>query len=166
MPEPSFQTVLDWSALLEEHRGRIDVVAILVTPDGRYLVQHRDDKPGIFFPGHWGGFGGGVEPGETVTQAVIREMEEELSFTPGNPKLFTELAMPMEKLTVPIMVKVFFEIEVTEADIEAMVQKEGAGKKLFEIGDLLKETKIVPWDIWGMMLHSRQNTVLRRDMAP
>jgi len=159
-------TAIDWSGQLDQHKGRIDVVAILVTPDGRYLMQQRDDIPGIFFPGYWGGFGGGVEAGETAEQAVIREMQEELGFTPKNPKRFTELAMPMGDLKVPLMVKVFFEIEVSETDIETMVQGEGAGKKLFTMESLLQEPKIVPWDVWGMMLHSRKETVLRRKMAP
>ena len=55
---------------------------------------------------------------------------------------------------------------VTEQDISRMIQREGAGKQLFAIDDLLREPKIVPWDIWGMMLHSRKNQVLKREMAP
>jgi len=166
MSSTSLNTSVDWSGLIEKNEGRIDVVAILATPDNRYLMQKRDNIPGIFFPDHWGGFGGGVEPGETVHQAITRELEEELEFTPRNAKPFTELAMPMDALAVPFMVKVFFEIAITEQDISQMVQREGAGKKLFMIDDLLKETKIVPWDIWGMMLHSRKGQVLKREMAP
>ena len=166
MDFPPYQTTIDWSPILAEPGGRIDVVAILVTPDVRYLVQLRDDKPGIFFPGFWGGFGGGIEPGETAEQAIIREMEEELCFTPQSPKRFTELAMPMAALTVPTMVKVFFEIPINETDIAQMNQKEGANKKLFKINDLMQQPKIVPWDCWGMMLHARRHSVLRREMAP
>jgi hypothetical protein len=36
--------------------------AIIVTDDGRYLMQERDDTPGIFYPDHWGLFGGAFEP--------------------------------------------------------------------------------------------------------
>jgi hypothetical protein len=32
---------------------------------GRYLVQLCDSKPTIFFPDHWGCFGGAGEAGET-----------------------------------------------------------------------------------------------------
>src|SRR6201999_3754337 len=43
--------------------GRWCAAALLVTPDGRYLMQHRDDKPGILLPGHWALFGGTIDPG-------------------------------------------------------------------------------------------------------
>ena len=74
--------------------------------------------------------------------------------------------MPMAALTVPTMVKVFFEIPINETDIAQMNQKEGANKKLFKINDLMQQPKIVPWDCWGMMLHARRHSVLRREMAP
>ena len=39
------------------------VAAIIVFDNGKYLLQLRDDKPGIFFPAHWGLFSGGVDAG-------------------------------------------------------------------------------------------------------
>ena len=37
------------------------VAALIVLDDGRYLMQQRDDIPGIFYPGYWGLFGGAIE---------------------------------------------------------------------------------------------------------
>jgi len=34
----------------------------------------------------WNGFGGKVDPNETITAAAIREMEEESGVTPKDPK--------------------------------------------------------------------------------
>ena len=34
------------------------VAALLVHEDGSYIMQLRDSKPEIFYPGHWGCFGG------------------------------------------------------------------------------------------------------------
>src|ERR1700728_4422471 len=53
-------------------------VALIVDERGRYLMQLRDAKRTIFFPEHWGCFGGALEPGETDEQCLAREIEEEL----------------------------------------------------------------------------------------
>lgn len=58
----------------------IDLSAVILYDDqDRILLQHRtDDAP--TFPGYWSFFGGGVEPGETLEQAAVREAYEELSY--------------------------------------------------------------------------------------
>ena len=48
----------------------------------RFLMQLRDDIPGIVYPGHWGLFGGHLEPGETAEQAFTREVQEEINYLP------------------------------------------------------------------------------------
>jgi 8-oxo-dGTP pyrophosphatase MutT (NUDIX family) len=45
-------------------------------------MQLRDNIPGIIYPGHWGFFGGHIDPGETPESAVMRELLEEISYTP------------------------------------------------------------------------------------
>ena len=62
-------------------------VAILVA-DGRYALQHRDDRPDIAWPGHWGLFGGTIEPGESPAEAVRRELHEELGLVVVECPLF------------------------------------------------------------------------------
>ena len=49
---------------------RPGVAAVILTADG-VLLQRRDDN------GKWGLPGGGVEPGESVTVAIVREVREE-----------------------------------------------------------------------------------------
>ena len=65
-----------------EPQGRLKpanaAVALIVDEQGRYLVQLRDSKPNIFFPDHWGCFGGAIEPGETNERCLARELDEEL----------------------------------------------------------------------------------------
>ena len=54
------------------------VAALLRLADGRYVMQLRDSNPEIFYPDHWGCFGGAVDPGETPVAALVRELAEEL----------------------------------------------------------------------------------------
>jgi 8-oxo-dGTP diphosphatase len=57
-------------------------IAILHIQD-RFLMQLRDDIPGIIYPGHWAFFGGHIDLGETPEEAVKRELQEEIGHTPS-----------------------------------------------------------------------------------
>jgi 8-oxo-dGTP pyrophosphatase MutT (NUDIX family) len=55
---------------------------VMVRKDGAVLMQHRDDKQGIFYPDYWGYPGGSVEDGEDFKAAAVRELYEETGYTP------------------------------------------------------------------------------------
>jgi 8-oxo-dGTP diphosphatase len=54
--------------------------AIIIDSRGHFLLQQRDDIPGILYPGKIGLFGGHREGDETYLECVIREIHEEISF--------------------------------------------------------------------------------------
>lgn len=58
----------------------IHVALAILYREGKFLMQLRDDIPGIVYPGVWGLFGGHVEPGETPEMAVKRELIEEIGY--------------------------------------------------------------------------------------
>ena len=51
------------------------VAALILDKEGRYLLQLRDDVPEIWFPDHWGLFGGAIDRDETREDALYREMK-------------------------------------------------------------------------------------------
>jgi 8-oxo-dGTP diphosphatase len=55
-------------------------IAILIDSHGRFLLQQRDDIPGIIHPGKIGLFGGHREGVETYLQCVVREIHEEIGY--------------------------------------------------------------------------------------
>jgi 8-oxo-dGTP diphosphatase len=65
-------------------------VGILLQPDGRFLLTSR--PRGKVYEGYWEFPGGKFEPGETVAQALRRELFEEIGIVIGDAPLWkTEL---------------------------------------------------------------------------
>jgi 8-oxo-dGTP diphosphatase len=54
---------------------------ILVTADGSYVLQVRDNKPGIGDPGKLSLFAGGLLTGEDPLDGALRELAEETTLT-------------------------------------------------------------------------------------
>ncbi len=56
-------------------------VGVLIQPDGRFLLTSR--PPGKVYEGYWEFPGGKLEPGESVEQALRRELLEEIGVCVG-----------------------------------------------------------------------------------
>lgn len=56
-------------------------VGVLIDPQGRFLLTSR--PPGKVYAGYWEFPGGKVEAGESVAQALRRELQEEIGVTVG-----------------------------------------------------------------------------------
>ena len=82
--EADFPALCDW----RDPGAGAGAHVLIHDAGGRVLLQLRDDIPGMAYPGRWSLFGGGVEPGETLRAAAVREVAEE-----------TGLALPPASLT-------------------------------------------------------------------
>jgi len=56
----------------------------------RFLLQLRDIKDWIPYPGHWGAFGGEIESHENPEMAGLRELGEELGYVPEEVHYFRD----------------------------------------------------------------------------
>ena len=61
-------------------------VGVLLQPDGAFLLTSRPE--GTVYAGYWEFPGGKLEAGETVEQALRRELQEELGITIGPAELW------------------------------------------------------------------------------
>ncbi|MGV8169628.1 MAG: NUDIX domain-containing protein [Candidatus Nanoarchaeia archaeon] len=61
-----------------------EITKAVIQKDGKFLLVKRSNYTEIF-PGFWDFPGGGIEPGETPEQTVVREVREEtsLEINPG-----------------------------------------------------------------------------------
>ena len=61
----------------DDYHTHAAAAVFLLTPDRRLILQLRDNKPDIHYPGMITAFGGGAEAGETPAECALRELEEE-----------------------------------------------------------------------------------------
>jgi 8-oxo-dGTP pyrophosphatase MutT (NUDIX family) len=128
--------------------------AILVTPDGRYLMQLRDNNPEISFPCFFCFFGGALEPGEDPEAGLRRELGEELEMEAGDISYFSQLAFDAIYANGGVRQRYYFEISIDPGVIETLVLHEGAGMKLMTVDDIAEESfRVVPYDLGILRLH-------------
>jgi len=140
--------------------------ALMVTADGHYLMQLRDDKPTILLPDHWALFGGTVDPGETALQAMRRELVEELEFDAREIEPLTEMIIELPLAPPRFDRMSFFVVPIAPDDVTRMVQHEGAGKCLFTPEALAAEAKVAPWDLAAVLMHARRQALFPASSRP
>lgn len=129
------------------------VAAILLDPAGRYLLQRRDDIPGIWFPGHWGFFGGAIEPGEDPLQAMIRELREEIGIelAPERFTIFMRVEFDLEGIGP--RGRHFFTATLTAAELPRLKLGEGAEMRWVAGAEALATLPVTSYDSVGLFLH-------------
>jgi len=133
--------------------------ALLVTSDGRYLMQLRDNKQGLSLRNHWAFFGGEVEEGEDSQGALEREIFEELTYKIKKSVWFHEAIYILPQHRHRITRKAYYIVPIEFGEIKSMVQKEGAGMKLMMLSEMLQLPNIAPWDLSVAILHQREKII-------
>jgi 8-oxo-dGTP pyrophosphatase MutT (NUDIX family) len=129
------------------------VAAVIVLDDRKYLMQLRDQKPGIFYPGHWGLFGGGIDTGESPEAALRRELEEELRLTASSVRYLTELTFDYGRFGR--ISRYFYETQVNASSLVGLTLREGVEMCAFLASDILNRPRVVPYDSFAIWLHAR-----------
>lgn len=130
--------------------------AIILDPRDRYLLQLRDDKPTIWYPAHWGLFGGAIEAAEDAEAALRRELDEELGFAPQRVALFGRFVFELFGASAP---RHLYEVRASADQLAAMRLGEGREMRLFGARDVLG-LKLVPYDAFALFLHVNRGRIL------
>src|SRR6201988_838226 len=131
------------------------VAALLQLADGRYLMQLRDSNPAIFYPDHWGCFGGAVDAGEAPVAALVRELREELPVAggPADVSPFTSFTFDFGFAGDGIRLRTYYAVTLPQADLDGLVLGEGADLAAFDAEILLALPRVVPYDAFALWIH-------------
>lgn len=110
------------------------VAIAILQQDNRFLMQLRDNIPGIVYPGCWGFFGGHLELGESPEVAVRRELQEEIGHVPVQLERFACYAQ------IHVVRHVFYGI--LEVPLEQLILGEGADLDLLTEDDIRRGDRI------------------------
>ena len=133
------------------------VAALLMLEDGRYVMQLRDAIPNIFYPDHWGCFGGAVDAGEDPKKALARELLEELEFDLQDAEEFTRFDFDFRHLGQGKVFRIYYDVPVSAASFSRFVLHEGVALRAFSPADILTERRVTPYDAFAVWLHHKRN---------
>lgn len=138
--------------------------AIIHTGDGRYLLQHRDSSRAIFYPDHWGFFGGGLEHEESPLTALQRELLEELNSDFAGCQIipFGRFQFEVNIPCASAFDRHYYEIRVEPDAIKKFRLGEGAGMTLVDGTAALNQMRLVPYDGFALWLHRHQKMLAKR----
>ena len=128
------------------------VVAIIVVDETSYLMQLRDQKSNIFYPGHWGLFGGAIEANEDPTVALKRELEEELRLDISECPYFTNFTFDYGPHGT--VFRRFYDVSIPGRALNKLSLHEGSEMRAFLPAELLNLPRIVPYDSFAVWLHA------------
>jgi 8-oxo-dGTP pyrophosphatase MutT (NUDIX family) len=134
--------------------------AVILTPDGRYLLQLRDNIRGIFFPDHWGLFGGGVDADDVdVPSSLCRELREELhlEIAPARLSYFTNFTFDFTPFGHMDAFRKFYVLTLTEAEMQAARLGEGREMRAFTAREAFSSLKLAPYDFFVVWMHANQS---------
>lgn len=128
------------------------VAAIITLEDGRFLMQLRDDKPDIWYPGYWGCFGGAVDRGETPEQALKRELFEELEFNIREATYLTRFDFDFKSFGMQYCYRIYYVVKMTERESRALKLHEGRSVEAFNYEVLTGSKHVTPYDSFALHL--------------
>jgi 8-oxo-dGTP pyrophosphatase MutT (NUDIX family) len=140
---------------------RSSVCAIIQTLSQKFLLQMRDNRPEIWFPGYWGLFGGQIEKNETPIIGLKRELAEELNLQVEIDQInyFTKLVIDFEFAASHKIYRTYYAIVITDAQLESLELNEGAGMGLFEWSQVSDGLRVSPHDMYALWIFSNSEYI-------
>jgi 8-oxo-dGTP pyrophosphatase MutT (NUDIX family) len=123
--------------------------AVIISYKKKVLLNLRSNKKNIFYPNHWGCFGGAKDDHETYINAAIRELLEETNIKVNKKeiKFFFNLdfIFPTNKKLIKRSYFIFNILNINSFKKKFLLS-EGVNYKFFSKKKFLSIKSIVPYD--------------------
>jgi len=134
--------------------------AIILTNSEGFLLQLRDNKKGVFFPGHWGFFGGAIEGSENPEQAIIREIKEEINLGIDNLDYLFNINFNFSDSEDRTIKRHYFEIRLAKEDLNNIKLAEGQAYKIFTKREAITLQPFWSLDAYALWLYMNKNRII------
>ena len=114
----------------------------------KYLLQLRENKKNIYYPGFWGVFGGLLEKNEGFEKGLEREVKEETNLNVKASRMI--LSNNFKFLDYKIRYRMYFECQVLNNN--KITLNEGKSYKFHSFKEI-KKLKVVPLDFAAIHYH-------------
>ena len=107
-----------------------EVVKAIIYKDNKFLLQLRDDKENIYYPNHWGFFGGEIDNHQSKENTLLREIYEELSWLPKNYQFY------IKNIDVNSNCLIIYYLVYFDGDNTKLILSEGQDMKWFSLNEI------------------------------
>jgi 8-oxo-dGTP diphosphatase len=124
---------------------KISAYGIVQDDSGRLLLVRGSDQS--YFPGSWNLPGGGIEHGESPTDAVVREFVEETGLTVAVGSLVdvrSDLVLAADGDRLIHFDRIVYDVQVTSGELRHEAEGSSDGARWFA-KDELAEVTLLPW---------------------
>ncbi|MCA9471192.1 MAG: NUDIX domain-containing protein [Nitrospirales bacterium] len=135
------------------------VAGIIQLEDGRYLLQHRDNVPHIWYPDCWGCFGGAAQEAEAPLDTLRRELFEELELVPEQVSYFSRFDFDLDPIGLKSYYRIYYTILITEVQVSRLVLHEGQKVEAFAGKVVFEQLALVPYDAFALFLHFSKDRI-------
>lgn len=129
---------------------------MLRLPGDRYLLQLRDARPDIWYPGCWGCFGGALDGAEDALDGLRRELREELELNVGEARQVARMDFDFGPVGLGKAFRTYFLVELDDATAAKLVLHEGQRMEALSYRQIVAGIPLVPYDAFALhLVHSR-----------
>jgi len=132
-----------------------NAVCAIIRNKSKILLQKRDNKKNIFFPNHYGLFGGAIEKGENSKTALKRELREEigLNFSLNRFELLNKMFLDFSPVINKKFNRSFYLLDLNDTEKNKLILGEGSDMNWFNPLYAYNNLKITPYDAYVICLY-------------